>query len=90
MNEARRNAFAAISSERDYQDTKWVGHRHEVGAYLTMLRTYLHEAEEAWTRSSGDEEALKGIRKIGGIAVACMEEHGAPMRELHIFPTGGL
>ncbi len=77
----RQEVYEAIDTERDYQDKQWNGHTHEVGAYLTLLRTYLREAEESWSRSDGDRAALHSIRKIAAIAVHTMEEHGAPIRE---------
>lgn len=86
----RMEVYDIIDSERNYQDSKWAGHKHEVGTYLTMIRTYLHEAEENWTRNSGDKLALESIRKIAGIAVSCMEEHGATYRELTTINSGGL
>ncbi len=46
---SRQEVYRAIDGERDYQDDKWAGHQHEVGAYLTMLRSYLNKAEAAWT-----------------------------------------
>lgn len=77
----RRKVYRAIDSERDYQEAKWGNHRHEVGAYLTMLRIYMNRADEAWTSNKGDDAALEVVRKIGGIAVRCMEDHDAPMRK---------
>ena len=78
----RADVYAAIDGERDYQDKQWKGpdHQHEVGAYITMLTYYVQKAQEAWTVKSGDYDALHVIRKIAGIAVHCMEEHGAPKR----------
>lgn len=76
----REEIYKIIDSERDYQNFQWSGHYHEVGAYLTMIRYYLSDAEKAWTKNNGDEPALDVIRKIAGIAVACMEEHGSKPR----------
>lgn len=76
----RLKVYEAIDSERDYQQKKWGGHKHEVGAYLTMIRKYSEKADTAWTDNAGDEAALEMIRKIAGIAVRCMEDHGAPKR----------
>jgi hypothetical protein len=81
MNATREQVYDAIDTERDYQDKKWAGHSHEVGAYLTMLRTYVARAEEAWTSNSGDAPALEVVRKITAIGVHCMEQHGAPHRK---------
>lgn len=88
----RAEVYEIIDTERDYQQIKWPDNYHEVGAYLTMLRTYLNEAEDNWwTRNSGDDiPVLNSIRKIAGISVACMEEHGAPRREINPPTTDGL
>jgi len=86
----RKDVYKAIDGERAYQDRvidkNLKRHDaslpdHSVGDYLTMLTTYLHEAHENWTRHGGNHAALDSIRKIGAIAVHCMEDHGAPERE---------
>ena len=78
----RAEVYDAIDGERDYQNKQWSGpdHQHEVGAYITLLAAYVQKAQTAWTDKSGDYDALHVIRKIAGIAVHCMEEHGAPKR----------
>lgn len=80
----RDEVYKAIDSERTYQDNKWPNHSHEVGAWITMLRSYVTKADEAWTNNIGDAAALEVIRKISGIAVRCMEEHGAPHRQIEL------
>lgn len=77
----RQEVYAAIDSERTYQQKKWGDHQHEVGAYLTMLREYVSKADRAWTDNVGDAAALEMVRKVAGIAVRCMEDHGAPLRQ---------
>jgi hypothetical protein len=89
--QGRSMVYAAIDSERNYQD-QFVGKDptrvgqidpdHSVGEYLVMLSTYLRKAQDAWTENPGDSAALHQIRKIAGIAVHCMEDHGAPHRKL--------
>ena len=87
MKTTREEVYKAIDSERDYQDSQCQARfpiyrgNHEVGAFLTMFRAYLLRAEEAWTNSDGDAEALEVVRKLAGIAVNCMEQHGAPQRK---------
>lgn len=81
----RDYVYRAIDTERDYQDnlgSDRTDHSTKtVGDYLTMLRHYLDEATHAWTLNKGNGPALHSIRKVAGIAVRCMEEHGAPKRE---------
>jgi hypothetical protein len=90
---SRQAVYAAIDGERDYQDqfveTDPTRHdsslpAHSTGDYIVMLTTYIREAQEAWTRNAGDDQALHSIRKIAGIAVHCMEDHGAPERRRQV------
>jgi hypothetical protein len=80
----RQRAFDAISGERDYQDSlgsdRTDGAKHTVGDYIVMLQHYQQELVKAWTKNAGTNEALHIMRKIAGIAVHCMEDHGAPPR----------
>lgn len=87
----RAEVYAAIDTEREYQDTivetdpsrcSQTGPAHSVGDYLTMMATYLRKAQDDWTGTAGNDAALDQIRKIAGIAVHCMEDHGAPKRDL--------
>lgn len=77
----RTEVYEIIDKERDYQDSldsdRTVGVPHQVGSYLTMLRSYMTKADQNWTDRAGDTAALHEIRKIAAIAVRCMEEHGA-------------
>ena len=78
----RQEVYTVIDSERDYQDIRWTGHQHEVAGYITMLQHYQAKLVAGWTENAGDGAALDIMRKIAGIAVHCMEVHGAPMRNL--------
>jgi hypothetical protein len=83
----REDVYKLIDGERDYQDKLGPDRRdptevnHSVGDYLVMLSTYLRRAQDDWTNYPGVYEALDEIRKIGAIAVRCIEEHGAPLRQ---------
>lgn len=75
--------FAAVARERAYQDRKWgtpEEHPHEVGAWLTLMRKELHEAEEAWCSHRGDVGALEEILQVIAVGVACLEQHGVVER----------
>lgn len=80
----RAEVYRRIDSERDYQDrlpgSRTDGRPHTVGDYVTMLQHYQNELVREWTMNPGDYRALDVIRKIAGIAVHCMEDHGAPSR----------
>jgi hypothetical protein len=85
----RQQVYSLIDGERDYQDALikengWIDPKR-VGEYLTILRAYLRKAEDAYIKESdsgpvAERPSLDNIRKIAGIAVACMEQNGAPAR----------
>jgi hypothetical protein len=80
----REEVYKLIDGERDYQDTldhtRTDGCAKGVGDYLTLIQHYHAEAVKAWTKNPGNAAGLDVVRKIAGIAVHCMEEHGAPPR----------
>lgn len=86
----RADVYAAIDSERAYQDSLWNPETtptegvHHVASWLTYMRSYLDEAVNQVSRAAdpgASEAALETIRKITGMGVACMEQHGAPRRK---------
>lgn len=85
----RQEVYKLIDGERAYQDSLGTDRvepserPHDVGGYLTLIRSYSHKADMAWTDQAGAEAALAVVRKIAAIAVACMERHGAPERNLN-------
>jgi hypothetical protein len=82
----RQRVYDSVDSERDWQDCKWgtIDKRpHEVGAWLTLMRTHLADAERAWSESSGDYLAMDELRKVLAIGVACAEQHGIQFRSKH-------
>lgn len=80
--EKRAPVYTAIDSERNFQDDKWgADKRHDVGSWILLLEEAALKARQAWYNAKGDQEALSRIRVVASIAVACMEHHGAPLRE---------
>ena len=81
----RAGVYEAIDSERDYQDNlrgqRTAGKAHRVGDYLLMLNEYVARAQTAWVDVAGDRAALDVVRKIAGICVRCMENHGCSPRK---------
>lgn len=84
----RAAAFDAINSERDYQDAGLGNARRHAGAaeltigeHLLIIKKLLADAEAAWYSPDGLPDSLNHVRKIGGVAVRCMEMHGAPLRK---------
>lgn len=79
----REKVYSAISDERAYQDRKWgtvEEHQHEVGSWLTIMRTLLTDAERAYMSQNGDIGALDEVRKVVAVGVACMEQHDPVVR----------
>ena len=80
----RSEVYSLIDGERKYQDSLGESRRdgspHSVGDYVTMMQHYQTKLVAAWTDNAGTEQALNVMRKMAGIAVHCMEDHGAPPR----------
>ncbi len=90
----REQVFNAISTERKYQAQIIASDKEicgtipkSLGDYLVMLNSYMNKTLEVWTNTPGNEASLHMIRKIAGIAVKCMEQHGAPFRKLSEKPS---
>jgi hypothetical protein len=84
LDEKQGAVFDAIGTERTYQELKWgtpEEHPQSVGAYLTLMRVHLADAEAAWARSNGNTAALDRLRRVLAIGVACGEQHGMPKRD---------
>jgi hypothetical protein len=82
----RRDVFNAINTERSYQE-KQRKRPLPIENYLVKIQGELFVAE-AYISMNIDLDTpknLKGLlgsmRKIAALAVAAMEEHGAPLRE---------
>jgi hypothetical protein len=83
----RADVYKLIDGERDYQEGLWgsaVVHANElsVGDFVLMVEEYAARARKEWVGQPYPEvKALDHMRKIAGIAVRCMEIHGAPPRQ---------
>lgn len=84
----RSEVYDAIDTERVYQSEVVSGDPmrcmlvpKSVGDYVTMLTAYISRTQQTWCDTPGNEQTLHFIRKIAGIAVKCMEQHGAPERK---------
>jgi hypothetical protein len=89
MTSTRQEVYAAIDSERDYQDMLWNDAttpsegRHSPEEFLLFIEHYVGKAREAMSTKPDPQAKIEGLdimRKIAGLAVACMEQNGAPMR----------
>jgi hypothetical protein len=69
----RREVYAVIDAERDYQDQRHPGHEHSVLEFLAMIREYAHEG---MVEAMHHKDARKRLKQIAALAVACLEENG--------------
>lgn len=85
----RKEVYNLIDGERAYQDSLWnpsttpTGGKHSPTEWLVYIQTYAQKALIVGTEESDTTarpKQLATLRKIAGMAVACMEEHGAPAR----------
>jgi hypothetical protein len=84
----RNEVYAAIDTERDYQGRVWTESGANgngvlsIGEQILLIEEYAAHARACWSKEAQPEiGALNIIRKIAGIAVHCMEDHGAPRRQ---------
>ncbi len=77
----RTEVYAAIDSERDYQN-ELSSFVLTIGEELLLLEEYISRARKTWTEefTQPEVETLRAVRKIAGIATRCMEHHGAHNR----------
>ncbi len=88
----RDDVFRAINTERSYQDQKWgdtlsggrpgKGER-SVDEFALYISGYTHDLVHNASHFGDPADKLDIIRKITALGVACMEQHGAPRRDLH-------
>jgi hypothetical protein len=87
----RQEVYALIDGERAYQDARWnettttSGGKHSPTEWLVFIEDYLLQARHIATRESEPQASVRVMdimRKIGGMAVAAMEQNGAPPRSI--------
>jgi hypothetical protein len=64
-----------IRDEIRLQKHRYPGRKHSVGAFCTILRSELREAEESWCKGN-DDLAMLEIMQIATVAIRAIEEHG--------------
>ena len=82
---SRRDGYAAIDSEREYQG-KWGDRTHTVTEYILYLEHYLWEARRRASTTDltvpiNHNDVMDFIRKVTALGVVAMEDNGAPHRE---------
>lgn len=92
---SRAEVYQAIDGERAYQDglaeTSETDGYHTVTEFLLYIDDYVREAKQIASRTWGPTakpKTLDVIRKIGALAVACMEQNGAVLRRVRHTETG--
>lgn len=68
-----------IDSEREYQKRKWGDPPHTVTEWILILDKLNADVKQAWF-TEGDAAALKEIRQLTAVGVACMEQHPTATR----------
>ena len=90
----RQEVYAAIDSEREYQDKLWghslsgnrpstelqPGGTRTVDEFSLYIIGYANDLLIKGSHFADDKEKLDIIRKIAGLGVACMEQHGVQHR----------
>lgn len=86
MKNTRQEVYAAIDSEREYQNTtvaerfgRQFDRTDSLGGHLAILQDYYNEALHAWAREEGDVPCLNVVRKLAGIVTRCLEQVAVPL-----------
>ena len=85
----RNEVYAAIDSERDYQDGRWgasassgnpgSGER-TIDEFALYISAYSDDLKGIASHALDPTDKLDSVRKVAGLCVACLEQHGAPRR----------
>ncbi len=90
----RQEVYSAIDSEREYQDGIWgktlsgdraatelqPGGTRTVDEFSLYIIGYANDLMINGSHFANEKDKLDIVRKIAGLGVACMEQHGAPHR----------
>lgn len=84
---SRADVYAAIDSERDYQEMRVKRDQgagfHSTEEFLLYMDYYMTETKKIASTTWGPkakDAILEFVRKVTALGVACMEQHGAPQR----------
>ena len=75
----QKSVINTLLEEREYQDQKWCGEKHEIGSWLIFMQHYLNEASKEITTGK-DNNALHAMRKLTALGITCLEQYGCPER----------
>lgn len=81
MSTTRQEVYAAVDSERAYQENlaRNAIKQQTPMEHLAIIQRIVRDAEDFWYDKSG-QLPMDFMRKIAGVAVRAMEQHGAPKR----------
>lgn len=83
----RPDVVECIDSELEYQNLiaeQWADSEDNgVAGQILTLEEYTQEARKSWVRNSGEQEALKNLRKCAAIAIRALINYGALNRSLN-------
>ncbi len=91
MKSTRNAVYAAIDTERAYQDQKWNPETttsnglHSPAEWLVYIEDYVTEAKHIASREAdpgANIKVMEIMRKIAGMAVSAMEQNGALSRTI--------
>jgi len=78
------SVIAAIDSELEYQNlltsNRTDGKDHGVAGQLVTLERYVRKANDAWTDSAGEDDALHALRKCATIVIRALILYGVSAR----------
>ena len=79
---SRQDVYTAIDTERAYQEAlpRNTEKTQVPLEHLTIIKRIVRDMEDSWYDKPGKAD-MNFMRKIAGVAVRAMEQHGAPVRE---------
>ena len=89
----RKDVYAVIDGERNYQDNKWgpqANSNKPVESYIVYMQAYLADAIQAISKNAGTKLALDELRKVVALGVSCFEVNGVPNRKATVENEDGL
>lgn len=86
----REQVYEMIDRERDYQDQKWGGKKHDqnqsIGDFILYMDVYLNKAKQSYSGPFVEgANSLDELRKVIALGVACFEQiddEFVPQREM--------
>lgn len=81
MTLSRPEVYVLLDEERDHQDAKMEEYSldHPVAEWVILLEQHVKWAKQC-VYNMNYEAAMGEVRKVGALAVAAIEDHGAPSR----------